>query len=424
MRPSTGLTLALIFALVPLAARADANGCALGGAPATHRGCLTVDDNGAHITEDGLGGAASPLLDVTVGGHKAFSVDEGGLKFAEPGAGAHPAILLDLTNPATNNKHGITGALFTDNASSRINSNLLALDIYTPPDNGGDVSGAYIRQTGGGNALSVFNLCGERPKQAKAYCGNGFAIEAQVDGSKHAIFASAVGGSAFLAVVKGASGGGLSILPEHDDAPGARAIHVANAGNTQENFWVDMKGQTFARERIVTEGGVQAYNSHPGNPVFQAEVSGQPGFFASAEAANSIAFLAKPGTQAGPGGTAFRVEDAAGKTAAAISMAGAASFLSLSVGGAPVAGMLSAQTEKFGGTEIANGACAKAAVVVDGATPAMAVVVTPADGVDPGDGFFVRGYVFIDDKVLVKVCNATGDNATPTPTAYNVRVLR
>jgi len=423
MRPSTGLILALFFALAPRGVYADGSGCALGGAPTAHRGCVTTDDKGTHLTEDGVGGA-SPLLDVTVGGHKAFTVDAGGVKFAEPSAGVQPEITLDLTNPATNNKHGIYGALYTDNASSRINSNLLALDIYTPPDNGGDVSGAYIRQTGGGNALSVFNICGERPKQAKAYCDSGFAIEAQVDGSKHAVFASAVGGSAFLGVVKGAAGAGLSILPERDDAPGARAIHVANSANSQENFWVDMKGQTFARERITTEGGMLAYNSHPGNAVFQAEVSGQPGFFASAEAVNSTAFLAKPGSEAGAGGTAFRVQDAAGKTAAAISMAGAASFRSLSVGGASVAIALSAQSEKFGGIEIANGACAKAAVVVVGATPAMAVVVTPAEGVDPGDGFFVRGYVFIDDKVLIKVCNATGENATPTPTAYNVRVLR
>jgi len=424
MRPSTTLVFALFLTLAPRGAYADGSGCAVGGAPATHRGCLTVDDKGAHLTEDGLAPSASPLLDVTVGGHRAFSVDGGGMKFAEPGDGARAAITLDLTNPATNNKHGISGALYTDNATSQINSNLLALDIYTPPDNGGEVSGAYIRQTGGGNALSVFNLCGERPKRAAAYCSSGFAIEAQVDGSKHSIFASAVDGSAFLGVVRGASGAGLSILPERDDLPGARAIHVTDAGNTQEKFFVDMAGHTYARELIRAEGGVQATNSHQGNPVFQAFVSGQSGFFASVEARNAVGFHAKPGFEAGAGGSAFRVDDVAGKTTAAISMAGAASFRSLSVGGAQVSGTLSAQTERLGGAALANGACAKTSVTVIGANTTMAVVVSPAGGVDPGDGFYLRGLVTDDDAVTVKLCNAAGGRATPAVAAYNVRVLR
>jgi hypothetical protein len=53
----------------------------------------------------------------------------------------------------------------------------------------------------------------------------------------------------------------------------------------------------------------------------------------------------------------------------------------------------------------------------------MTVAISPADGADPGDGFFVRGLVPGADEVVVKLCNATGGEATPAAATYNVRVL-
>src|SRR5580658_2200272 len=162
------LTISLTLALSSIASPvfAQAQNCVTSESDAQHHsGCISADAAGTHIRADA---ATSPRLDVTVGGHTAFTVDPVGVKFAEPRASAatgfSPLITLNETNLATNNKHGIYGVLYTDNSVGIINSNLLALEIFTPPDNGGDVSGAYIRQTGGGNALSIFNLCGERPK--------------------------------------------------------------------------------------------------------------------------------------------------------------------------------------------------------------------------------------------------------------------
>jgi hypothetical protein len=139
------------------------------------------------------------------------------------------------------------------------NNNSIAGDIYTPPDDGGDSSGLYLDQQGGGNALTVYNLCGQTPTGFTAYCNNGFAIEAQVDGAKNAILVAALNGSALDVVVTsgGTSGTGISIAPGSDaDGTSRRAIHVQNAANSQENFYVDFAGNTFARSSLIVDGQV------------------------------------------------------------------------------------------------------------------------------------------------------------------------
>jgi hypothetical protein len=386
--------------------------------------CLETDADGAHLRVDA---PKSPRLDVRVGGHTAFVVDPVGVTFAEPGAPENnafsPLITLNETNPATNNKHGLRGVLYTDNTTGTINANLLALDIFTPPDNGGDVSGAYIRQTGGGNALSVFNLCRERPKGSRAYCGQGFALEAQVDGSKNSVFASAEEGSALLAVVNGASGTALAIMPGQRTSASARAIHVALPDNSRETFFVEMSGKTFAHGAITTEGGLVAYNGAPGSPVYQAIAGGQAAFFADMQRPDAIGFLVKPASGAAEGGTALAVENREGHDLARVDMNGAATFHALAVAGEPIYPILRTTSPLLGGTPLDNGKCEAARVEVLGATTTMAVSISGGDGVDPGDGFFVRGFVAAANEVTVKVCNATGRRATPVALKYNVKVI-
>jgi hypothetical protein len=50
----------------------------------------------------------------------------------------------------------------------------------------------------------------------------------------------------------------------------------------------------------------------------------------------------------------------------------------------------------------------------------MAVEVSPV--MYPGDGYYWRGYVSAPDTVIVKVCAVV--EGTPTPSAYNVRVIQ
>jgi len=224
-------------------------------------------------------------------------------------------------------------------------------------------------------------------------------------------------------VVRGASGTGLAVTPSRNTGPGARAIHVANSDNTRENFYVDMSGQLFARKGMQTEGGVVAYNFAAGHPVYQAIATDQAAFFANAQNPGAIAFLAKPISDAVAAGTALAVETADGRDVASVDMNGAAAFASLAIAGEALRPPLRATSAALGGAPLANGRCAQANVHVQGAAPSMAVVVAPAGGVDPGDGFFVRGFVSAIDAVVVKVCNATGSRAAPAATVYNVRVI-
>jgi hypothetical protein len=92
----------------------------------------------------------------------------------------------------------------------------------------------------------------------------------------------------------------------------------------------------------------------------------------------------------------------------------------LSVGGVNVAPNLIGTTASIGGSALAAGACTSGTVAVTGSTTSMAVVATPATY--PGDGIFWHGYVSTAGTVTVKVCASIA--ATPTASAYNVRVLQ
>jgi hypothetical protein len=82
--------------------------------------------------------------------------------------------------------------------------------------------------------------------------------------------------------------------------------------------------------------------------------------------------------------------------------------------------VLSGTTGSIGGSALAAGACTSGTVSVTNSTTSMAVIATPATY--PGDGIFWHGYVSAAGTVTVKVCATVA--ATPTASAYNVRVLQ
>lgn len=92
----------------------------------------------------------------------------------------------------------------------------------------------------------------------------------------------------------------------------------------------------------------------------------------------------------------------------------------LTVNSASILPNLSGTTGSIGGSALGAGACASGTVAVTNSTTAMAVVATPATY--PGDGIFWHGYVSAAGTVTVKVCASVA--ATPTASAYNVRVLQ
>jgi hypothetical protein len=169
--------------------------------------------------------------------------------YVEPGStytnASATALEINLSNIANNVKHGIEGTLVTTSSTGTINSNLIVLNIYTPPDNGGDVSGIYVSQTGGGNAASFFNTSANTPAGLTTYPNNGFAIEAQTDGNKTSVFSQTVNGKAFLAVAgTGNTAQGFVAEPSDATNDGRNAISVYDS-TLKQNFYVDYNGQTF-----------------------------------------------------------------------------------------------------------------------------------------------------------------------------------
>jgi Pectate lyase superfamily protein len=81
---------------------------------------------------------------------------------------------------------------------------------------------------------------------------------------------------------------------------------------------------------------------------------------------------------------------------------------------------LSGTTSSIGGSALAAGICTTGTASVTGVSTAMAVAVSPA--ADPGTGFTWNAWVSSTTTVTVRVCNISGASATPTATAYNVRV--
>src|SRR3989338_5995376 len=229
------------------------------------RSDIYYDRNNTAFYMDPAGNTVLNALTVS-GDLNAVSISADGtqrLRFSEPGGLSTNGWLqnpahFDLTNVSDNTKRGITMDVRTTQTSGTINTGGIAINIYTPPDNGGDVSAIWLQQTGGGNAISVYNLSANRPSGYNEYSNDGYAIEAAVDGSKHSIVSQSYNGIAYLGYVAGSNGAGLSIFPTTDTDSGRRALRVANAGNTQEKFFVQMDGFTYVGNNLRATGQVRA----------------------------------------------------------------------------------------------------------------------------------------------------------------------
>ena len=81
---------------------------------------------------------------------------------------------------------------------------------------------------------------------------------------------------------------------------------------------------------------------------------------------------------------------------------------------------LSGTTSSIGGSALAAGICTTGTASVTSATNYMAVAASPV--ADPGTGFTWGAWISAANTVTVRVCNISGASATPTSTAYNVRV--
>ena len=193
------------------------------------------------------------------------------LRFAEPGAKKHAVfkepLVIDLTNPETNFKRGLSIYSYTTNSHSRINTGGIRLITYTPPDNGGDVSGLFSLQTGGGNAITAYNKSSQVPIDPSTgslfptYPTNGFAIEATADDEKTSIESTAYQGFAFWGQTLGSSRAStiFNASPRDNNSHGTRrAFRVQNITHPddgppvrpREIFFVQLDGA------IYTEGSV------------------------------------------------------------------------------------------------------------------------------------------------------------------------
>ncbi len=135
-------------------------------------------------------------------------------------------------------------------------------------------------------------------------------------------------------------------------------------------------------------------------------------FYFGHGAAKQIELQPKPGT------TLVKLDGGAQQ----VSVLGSLAVSSLSVAGQPVEPELHAVTGPIGGSPLGIGGCATGDVAVPGAQMSMIAEVGPAYGVDPGDAFYVRGYVSSQSVVTVKICAINA--ATPRVSRYAVRVRR
>lgn len=211
------------------------------------------------------------------------------LRFAEPGAAQHARfkepLLVDLTNAATNFKRGISIYSYTTNRSSTINTGGIRLISYTPPDNGGDVSGLFSLQTGGGNAITAYNKSSQVPNDPATgrpfpkYPNNGFAIEATADDNKHSIESTAYNGFAFWGQTLGSARAAtiFNASPRDNNSNGTRrAFRVQNVTHPDDGPAVPPRELFYVRldGAIYTEGSV-GVGMNPGtHPPAQLDVKG------------------------------------------------------------------------------------------------------------------------------------------------------
>jgi hypothetical protein len=147
----------------------------------------------------------------------------------EPGAGNAgfaPGVrsqMIDLTDLTTYAKSGLNVYAYYADPVPIVGTPVIpqitgiAVKHYSPPDRGGDVSGIFVLQEGGGNGISVYNKTGFEPidpttgLHVQSYPNDGRAIEASVNGLKHCIVSTSENGIAYWGKVTGTTGTGVHI---------------------------------------------------------------------------------------------------------------------------------------------------------------------------------------------------------------------
>ena len=276
----------------------------LGAATYTVSANVTCASNVAVIGTMGTVLSPDSGITITLNGPRYFPDDA---SFA--GAGLVESLVspgtleqFNLTNDLTDNrKRAISIQARTTSTTGTINTGGISVDIYTPPDNGGDVSGLWVRQTGGGNALSIYNMGAQRPGGFTNYPSNGYAIEAGSDYGKTALWGrtfdgtdaggTAASGTALLLTLEGTddygtpTDRGLFIRPSQDVALTRSAISLVDSGTTQENFYVKLDGTGFFRGNVGIGGSPDATPLSVYGPA--RSVASNPRFFLESTDANT-----------------------------------------------------------------------------------------------------------------------------------------
>ena len=190
------------------------------------------------------------------------------IRFSEPNALGtlsigpfSPAVHFDLTDLANYTKRGISMDIRTNQSGSEctptnphcLNTGGIAIAIHTPPDNGGDVSGIYVRSTGGGNAISAYAYGDEYPN-------NGRVIEAAAAHSKHSILSFAQDGIAFFGQTTG-NGAIFVAKPVNDGDMSRRAFQVTNADYDSEKFFITLGGYVHTNGSFFSLGSIQTFTN-------------------------------------------------------------------------------------------------------------------------------------------------------------------
>lgn len=163
------------------------------------------------------------------------------------------AQFFDITNLSNNNKRGLFLDVRTTSTTGTISTTGIEINIYTPPDNGGDTSGVFVGQTGGGNALTAYNLSANRPGGYTQYASQGFAIETASDGAKSTVLSFVENGAAYIAAIRGLGVGYIARATVDGDST-RRALQVTNAAGSTEKFYIQLGGLAYTAAGLSVGG--------------------------------------------------------------------------------------------------------------------------------------------------------------------------
>ncbi|MEI6587571.1 MAG: hypothetical protein WCO05_01335, partial [Candidatus Moraniibacteriota bacterium] len=174
---------------------------------------------------------------------------------------------IDMSNYASNNAVGLfVNVKQTDVVSGIRKKSGIVVDAYQPSDNGGEVSGIYVTQGGGGNGISVYKADGPSELGQTRYPNNGYALEV--------VNLSGNGGP---------SGGGM-FLGVGTNSTWGQAMRIALGGaNSRGIVFTDVQSDDArpAIESVVNSGNLTINGPNTGQ-LFQLLTNGSLGLGAAA----------------------------------------------------------------------------------------------------------------------------------------------